>query len=158
MQQNVYELLQKEKHELETTENALLALESEKNSFLRNMEERDTVFSENISVFDINESNKELQSVVDFVRNKVSFKGEMRRRSDHFLVLYEAREEELLAAKQEHEQQMAQLTAFSQDVESPPRNRGSFNNQALYIEEAKIKRINRFLFLLDNAFLLARIY
>ncbi len=150
VQQNVYVLLQKEKGELEETEKALLALESEKNSFVRNMVERDTVFDEHVSVFDIDESNKELKSVVDFVRNKVSFKGEMRRRSDHFLALYEVRKEALKEAKQEHEQQLAQLTVFSQDIETPSRNERTFNNQTLYIDEAKSKRINRFLFLLEK--------
>lgn len=148
VQQNVYELLQKEKGELEEVETALIVLESEKNSFLRNMEERNVVFDEHISVFDVDESHKGLKSVVDFVRNKVSFKGEVGRRSDHFLNLYEQRKGSLLRAKQEHELQMAELATFSQDISAPSTKGQPLYTEALYIDEAKSNRINRFLFLL----------
>lgn len=150
VQQNVYELLQKKKGELEEVETALIVLESEKNGFLRNMEERNVVFDEHISVFDVDESHKGLKSVVDFVRNKVSFKGEARRRSDHFLAMYKRRKGSLMRAKQEHELQLAELAAFSQDIAAPLTHGQPLYTEALYIDEAKSNRINRFLFLLER--------
>jgi len=150
VQQNVYELLQKDKARLKETEKALLALETEKNSFTRNMEERDTVFDEHVSVFDIDESNKELKSVVDFVRNKVTFKGEIKRRSDHFFQLYETRRDSLLAVKEELEQQIEQLTALIHEIETSSSNEVALNSQSLFVDEAKAKQMNRFVFLLER--------
>jgi hypothetical protein len=150
VQQNVYELLQKDKARLKETEKALLALETEKNSFTRNMEERDTVFDEHVSVFDLDESNKELKSVVDLVRNKVTFKGEMKRRSDHFFQLYDTRRESLLAVKEELEQQIEQLTALIHEIETSSSNEIALNSQYLLVDEAKAKQMNRFVFLLER--------
>jgi hypothetical protein len=150
VQNNVYELLQKEKAGLVITERALVALESEKNSFLRNIEERDATFDEYVSIFDIDESYKELRSVVDFVRNKVSFKGEVKRRSDQFLQLYETRRESLASAKAEHEQQIEQLTVLIQRMQSRSAEDQYIDNKPLFIEEAKAKQINRFMFLIER--------
>ncbi len=149
-QQTVFEVLQKKKGELEAVENALTDLESEKNSFLRNMEERHNLFDENVSVFYIDDSQRGLETIVDFVRNKVEFKGEAQRREDQFLAAYEQRRESLTQIKKDYEQQMADLTAFHQGIEAGLDQVQPFYTEAMYIDEAKSNRIRRLLFLLER--------
>ena len=150
----VLEVLRQKKEDLRRVESGLKELEKQKRTYLESVDRSETLYEENLSVFDLDESQRWLRSIVDLVRNSVEFKDEAQRRREHFLKIYEDRRSGLLAEKSEYEQQIAELTSYIETVsgqDSADRLQDiPLYHGELYLDEMKSNRLNRFFIALEN--------
>jgi len=105
-------LLRSNRRDLEHLEHELVRAQKERESFYRDIEEMEKDFEENISVFDLDESMKNLKSIVFLLENRIEFRGQVLRRKRMYEDAYKERISALLERKEKLMARGVELTSF----------------------------------------------
>jgi hypothetical protein len=150
LRRDVIILLGRKGEELNEVKTELQKLEEAKKSFLDGMNEKKTVFHENIAAVDAEGSSIKMKSIVQLNKRELRFKTDIEKRIAAYMEIYQQKAQRLMTEHDKYEAELAELTNYIKDLEKQKGVEAIYDNSALFVEETKRRYYERLLFLIEQ--------
>lgn len=153
--EDLQSLIKKTKESLRVVEEEMARLEDERESFYKNLDSRDRLFNEVVSVFDLNrpEENQKLgnpRSLFLLFKNSVEFKTEEKRRIKKYEALYKQRYGELLREKKALIKKLESLSGLIEAASDSNKAKYEIAPGSFFINRIKREYTQRLIFLIEH--------